>query len=80
MDKILKALTKLIPKDRVSIETILRQIKNGSFDDLDIKKLKGHKNIYRVRTKKFRIIYKIENDKISILSLEKRSDNSYKNL
>lgn len=49
----------------------------GKFDDLDVKKLKGKINIFRVRKGKFRIIYHIMKNSISIISLEKRSDHTY---
>lgn len=78
MDKITKALIKLGPRDRHFIETILKLIKNKSFEGLDIKSLKGYKNIFRVRKGRIRIIFEISSDKIIILGVEKRSEKTYK--
>lgn len=77
MDKIEKVLKKLLNSERNEFRKILVLIQKGDFDTLAIKKLKGQKNIYRVRKGKFRIIFQKKNDTINILSLEKRSDNTY---
>jgi mRNA-degrading endonuclease RelE of RelBE toxin-antitoxin system len=79
MDKISKALKKLTNKEKDTIKTILKKIKNNSFTDLDIKKLKGRNDIFRVRKGKIRIIFRknSEND-ISILAIERRQDKTYK--
>jgi len=78
MDKILKALQKLLPKDRQVIKEILLLIKNNSLSGLDLKKLKNCDNIFRVRVGKMRIIFqKKDNDEYFILAVEKRSDKTY---
>lgn len=75
MDKILKALQKLLPKDRQVIKEILLLIKNNSLSGLDLKKLKNCDNIFRVRVGKIRVIFqKKDNDEYFILAVEKRSD------
>lgn len=80
MDKINKALINLTLKERKMVKSILLKIKNNSFFDLDIKKLKNYDNIFRVRKGKIRIIFKKEkNSKYFILAIEKRSDRTYKN-
>jgi len=78
MDKILKALQKLLPKDRQVIKEILLLIKNNSLSGLDLKKLKNCDNIFRVRVGKIRVIFqKKDNDEYFILAVEKRSDKTY---
>lgn len=80
MDKINKALINLTLKERKMVKSILLKIKNNSFFDLDIKKLKNYDNIFRVRKGKIRIIFKKEkNSQYFILAIEKRSDRTYKN-
>jgi len=77
MDKIEKALAKLTAKERLAVKNILTRLMTGSFDDLDVKKLKDTKNIFRVRKGQIRIIF-IKNDgQINILAIERRSDNTY---
>lgn len=78
MDKIQKALNKLSVREREQIKTILKQIKYGKIENLDIKKLKGRDDIYRVRKGRTRILYKINpNGDVSILVIERRSDTTY---
>ena len=78
MDKINKALKKLTAEERETAKAILAKIDKGSFGDLNIKKLKGRQDIYRVRQGKIRIIYKISDDKkIFILTLGRKNDNTY---
>lgn len=78
MDKIVKALQKLLPKDRKAIKEILLLIKNNSLSGLDLKKLKNCDNIFRVRVGNLRIIFqKKDNGEYFILTVEKRSDKTY---
>lgn len=78
MDKIAKALKKLSDSERAAVKIILLKLKSKELDNLDIKKLKGRDDIFRVRKGKIRIIYKITSDKIFILTIERRNDNTYK--
>ncbi|MEA3449595.1 MAG: type II toxin-antitoxin system RelE/ParE family toxin [Patescibacteria group bacterium] len=80
MDKLAKALKKLLVKEKKQVKAIFASLKRYDFDGLDIKKLKGRDNIYRVRKGNLRIIYYNKEKEISILALERRSDNTYKTL
>jgi mRNA-degrading endonuclease RelE of RelBE toxin-antitoxin system len=64
MDRTEKALAKLFSKKQA--------------DSLDIKKLKGRDDIFRVRKGDIRIMYRFEKEKIFLLSIERRNDNTYK--
>lgn len=77
MDKIAKALKKLAAGEKEIIKIILVKINARDFNGLDIKKLKGREDIYRVRKGKVRIIYRLINNKIFILTIERRNDNTY---
>lgn len=78
MDKIVKALKKLTAEERETAKAILAKIDKGNFAALNIKRLKGRQDIYRVRQGKIRIIYKIGDDKkIFVLTLGRRNDNTY---
>lgn len=79
MDKITKALKKLNAKERNAIEKILKLIEAGLFKSLDLKALKGYKNIYRVRKGHIRIIFQMNEKKTIVLGVEKRSEKTYKN-
>lgn len=81
MDKIAKALKKLIDKEREAVELILLKVKNNSLAGLDVKKLKGREDIFRVRKGKVRVIFQENNDDtIRVISVERRSDKTYKNI
>jgi len=78
MDKITKSLQKLDVKEKKVIRDILVKIKNKDFKSLDVKKLKSKENIFRARKGKIRIIYHLKQEKIMILSIERRSEKTYK--
>lgn len=77
MDKIKKALKNLRPKGRQALKLILQKLANRNFSGLDLQKLKGRDDIYRIRKGSLRIIYHVGNDQIFILAIEHRSDTSY---
>jgi mRNA-degrading endonuclease RelE of RelBE toxin-antitoxin system len=71
VDRIQKALNNLSPKERKHISLILGDIRKGEVNDYDVKKLKGHDGIYRVRKGSFRIIYRITKEgEIFVLAIE----------
>lgn len=79
MDKIAKALKNLSSKERALVKNILLKIKVNSLSGFDLKKLKNCDNIFRIRKGKLRIIFKNLGDgQYSILTIERRSDKTYK--
>jgi len=79
VDKVEKALQKLTPKERRRVKEILERLSLGEVDGLDVKKLKGRDDIFRIRKAAIRIIYRTDkNGKIFILSIERRKENTYK--
>ncbi len=78
VDRITKALRKLSDKESRSLQRLLRQIKAGDVGGLDVRKLKGHRDIYRVRRGRMRVIYRMDrNGTVSILTVEHRTDTTY---
>jgi len=77
MDKLAKALAKMPDKDCIKINKVIISIKNKDYSGLDFKKLSGYNDIYRVRWGDWRIIFSLANDDTVILTVEKRSDNTY---
>ena len=78
MDKITKALKKLAAGEKEIVKEILAKIDSLDFNGLNIKKLKGRQDIYRVRKGKIRIIYRLNDDnRVIVLTLERRNDNTY---
>jgi len=78
MDKISKALKKFNNQENKIIAGILKKLKKNDFKNLEIKKLKNKKNIFRIRKGKVRIIYMVnDNDEKIILTIERRNNNTY---
>lgn len=78
MDKIKKALSKLNTKERALVKSILVRLYNNKFIGMDLKKLQGHKDIFRIRKGNIRIIYQQNDRDISILTIERRSEKTYR--
>jgi len=80
MHKIDKILKKLSPEERKQITVCIGQIVNGDTNSLDIKKLKGQKYFYRVRIGSLRIIFFKKQEENLIISINRKNDNTYRNL
>ena len=78
MDKIEKALRKISAKERLQVKRILKKLNSGELKGLDIKKLKSRDDIFRVRSGNIRILYRFYSGSIFILSIDRRSENTYK--
>jgi len=78
MDKIDKALSKLTFKEKEWMKNIIKALQLGRFDNMDIKKLKGFMDIFRVRKGGLRIVYQLLDRKIIILKIDKRKEDTYK--
>jgi mRNA-degrading endonuclease RelE of RelBE toxin-antitoxin system len=77
-DKITKALNKLSPQEKAKVKQILEQIKSGELAGMDVKRLKGHNDIFRIRKSDIRVIYRSSGSKFSILAIERRSEKTYR--
>ena len=77
MDKIKKALSRLGPKEKQKLKGILLQLDAGDFKSLDLKKLRGRDDIFRVRKSNMRIIFRKKDNSIKILTIERRSNKTY---
>ena len=70
--KALKELESMNEKLKTKITEKLKKLKSGFSLELDIKKIKGYKNHYRLRVGKIRILFEIEGDKIIVYSILSR--------
>ncbi len=77
MDPIEKALKKLTSKEREHIKAILAKLISNKTQGLDIKKLKGRDDIFRVRKGDIRIVYRKKQDELFILLIERRNEATY---
>lgn len=79
MDKITKLLKKLTIQERGCLEKALAMLVAGNTSSLDTKKLKGVRDVYRVRIGDLRIIFQKQKDDIRILEVSRRDKNTYGN-
>lgn len=80
MDKIEKFLRKIDEKRRQQISEVIEKVLSREWKHLDIKKLKGHDDVYRVRKRDMRVIFIDKGDDIRVLSVGYRDEDTYKNL
>lgn len=78
MPPLSKLLSKFNKEERQALEFLIKKIISLNWRGLDIKKLQGYNNIFRFRKGKLRIIFIKNNKVILLLSIERRSDNTYK--
>lgn len=79
MDKINKNLLKIPDKQRARVLAAAKQIRQGNFESLDLKKIKGSKDLFRVRVGRYRIVIQSKaGQKPVIIDVSKRDDQTYK--
>lgn len=74
MDNISKLLQKLSQKERQIILEILEKIKNNVLEGLEIKKLSGFENLFRIRKGSFRIVFMKKENKNLLVNVGYRKD------
>lgn len=77
MNKFDKFLRKLSSKERSAMNALIKSIQSRKWAHLDIKRLSGHTDLYRVRKGDVRIIFLDSRDGINMVSIERRSDTTY---
>lgn len=78
MDKIKKLLKKLGLQERRKLKGMLAHLDKGDIAGFDIKKLKGRRNIFRIRKGNLRIIFYKKDNSIKILAVERRASKTYR--
>lgn len=78
MDKLEKALTRLSREERTSVKQLLQRIITGRLENLNLKKLKGYDDTYRVRKGKIRIIFQKNNGRPIIIAISRRTEAMYR--
>lgn len=80
MEKWLKQLRKMPWHNRARVNEVLLQLFARNFIGLDWKKLRGYENLFRIRVGNYRIIYRDDGQKITVISIPPKSDNTYNDL
>lgn len=73
-----KLLSRFNKKERENIELLIEKINSFKWDALDVKKLKGYRDLFRVRRGNLRIVYRVQAGRIFILAIERRNESTYK--
>ncbi len=78
MDKTDKFLNKLSESESVRVQKAIANILSRDTDGYDIKKLKGYRDVYRIRIGTVRIIYRQLEDDIEVLDIGRRNEKTYR--
>ena len=77
--KLQKFLAQLTKAEKRVVDRTIDQVTSGDVTGLQIVKLKGSTNIYRVRKGRIRIIYRsLENKEVEIVQVSRRDDKTYR--
>ncbi len=79
-DRIQKTLQKISEKERRAIEQLISHIVRGDLAHLEIQKLQGMEDVYRVRKGELRIIFQKVKQEFRILAIEHCGDTTYTQL
>jgi mRNA-degrading endonuclease RelE of RelBE toxin-antitoxin system len=79
-DKIKKLLAKLTPGERELVKLLILRIKLDDTIGLDIKQLKGHADLFRVRKTRLRIVFRKTAKEFLIIRIDRRNEKTYKDL
>lgn len=78
MTRLKKVLKKFDVEEQKQIKSLIKSLVEKKFISLDIKKLSGYQDIFRVRKNRLRIIYRILlSGEVIILKIDRRSDTTY---
>lgn len=77
MPTLKKLLSRFNKEDRIILETLIEKIISLNWRGLDIKKLQGYQDIFRLRKGKIRIIFYKHKIDISIINIERRNEKTY---
>ncbi len=80
MDKLKKLLSRISEHDRRELQAIIFLIMKNDFALLSVKKVSGHQNVFRVRSGRYRVIFKNEELMPRLLDIRLRNENTYKNI
>jgi mRNA-degrading endonuclease RelE of RelBE toxin-antitoxin system len=76
-DKNQKFIKKLSTTEQNKCISTIEKILAGKIDNLDIKKLVGHQDLFRARVGSIRIIFISNRHENTILEISRRSDTTY---
>lgn len=79
MNKIEKSLKRLANRDQALAYSIVARLVARKFEGLNMAKLKGHNDIFRVKAGRLRIVFRLTAEAVIILRIGLRSEKTYRN-
>lgn len=79
MDKIQKALAKLAKQHREIFDALMVKLMARDFLGLNMAKMKGYQDVYRVKHGRLRVIFRINQQGLFVLEVGLRSEKTYRN-
>jgi len=73
-DKIKKLLQKLKPKELEVVKLLLLRLKLDDTEGMDIKQLKGHSDLFRVRKGQIRVVFRKSGNAVLIVRIDRRNE------
>lgn len=77
MNELQKALAKLSKEHKEVFDYLALRLLARDFLGLNIAKLKGSKDIYRIKQGRLRVIFRMNGEQITVLSVGLRNENTY---
>ena len=74
VDRLQKTIDRLSRQEAQALARIMQTIETGSLVGLDVKKLKGRDDVFRIRFGKHRLILKKADDGWNVLAIERITD------
>lgn len=78
MPPLRKLLSKFGLEERKTLEFLIQKITSLDWRGLDIKKLRGYQDIFRLRKGKFRIVFRKHKTGISVINIDRRNEKTYR--
>ena len=78
MNEIEKALAKIPKEYKATFDALMLRLLGRDFLGLNIAKLKGQKDVYRLRRGKLRIIFRMSKEQILVLQVGLKSEKTYR--
>jgi len=78
MPSLKKFLSRFSEEEKRALEPLIAAVVSLNWRNLDVKKLKGYHNVFRVRKGNIRIIFSKDKKEIFIISIDRRREDTYK--
>lgn len=79
MDKVKKAIAKLPREYKAQFDFLMLKLWARDLSGLNVIKLKGHKNTFRVRKGRLRVIFRLTSESLEVLQVDLRNEQTYRN-